>query len=131
MQGRTITCSNYKNGVAEFTFDELCDRAVGSADYLAICQNCPTVLIRDIPQMSLDNKNILRRFIKLIDELYNHKVKVYCLAEVGLDDLYKKEEGMEKHFDEAFAIDRTISRLKEMQTTYYFEKEYKVADLAE
>lgn len=60
-----------------------------------------------------------------IDELYNHNVKLYCSAASPMDDLFIKEKGTEQHHDEVFAFDRTLSRLKEMQSHYYFKKPHK------
>jgi len=57
--------------------------------------------------------------------MYNHNVKLYCLGASCIDDLFIKEKGTEEHYDEVFAFDRTISRLKEMQTHYYFNKPHK------
>ncbi len=125
MQGRKFNCDKYYKGIGMYSFESLCDRPVGSADYIAIAQNCPTVFIKNIPRFSINNRNLMRRFITLIDELYNHNVKVYSLAESAIDHLYIREEGTEKHYDEAFAFDRCISRLKEMQTEYYFNKPHK------
>jgi predicted ATPase len=126
MQGRKFICDKYFKGVGMFQFDELCDRPVGSADYIAIAQQCPTVIIRDIPYFSVNNRNLMRRFITLIDELYNHNVKIYCLGADKIEKLFKKEEGTEEHYDEVFAFERCVSRLMEMQTEYYFkEKQHK------
>jgi len=66
MQGRTITCEKYSKSVGCFTFKELCDRPVGPADYLALSQNCPTILLQDIEQLSILNRNVMRRFINLV-----------------------------------------------------------------
>lgn len=125
MQGRKINCDHYYKGVGLFTFEELCDRPVGSADYIAIAQQCPTVLIKEVPYFSINNRNVMRRFITLIDELYSHNVKVYFYAADKLDKLFLKEEGTEGHYDEVFAWDRCLSRLTEMQTEYYFKKPHK------
>ena len=125
MQGRKFTCERYFKGVGLFDFEELCDRPVGSADYIAIAQQCPTVMIKNIPQFSIYNRNVMRRFITLIDELYNHNVKIYCLAVDAIDNLFIKEAGTDEIYDEVFAFDRCVSRLKEMQTEYYFNKHHK------
>jgi len=125
MQGRKFTCERFYKGVGLFNFEELCDRPVGSADYISIAQHCPTVLIRNIPQFSINNRNVMRRFITMIDEFYNHNIKIYCLAADKLENLFIKEEGTEEHYDEVFAFDRCISRMREMQTEYYFHKHHK------
>lgn len=67
MQGRTITCKKYCKGVGYFHFHDLCETAVGPADYIAIAQNCSTVLLEGIPKFSItNNRNSLRRFINLV-----------------------------------------------------------------
>lgn len=66
MQGRTILCSKFLNGIGMFDFEELCDRPVGSADYIAVAQNCTTVLLKNIPQFTINNRNVMRRFITLV-----------------------------------------------------------------
>lgn len=125
MQGRKFICERFYKGVGIFTFEELCDRPVGSADYISIAQNCTTVMIKFVPYLTINNRNVMRRFITMIDEFYNHNIKVYCLAADKIDCLFRKEVGTEEHYDEVFAFDRCVSRLKEMQTEYYFKKNYK------
>ncbi|XP_043687071.1 putative ATPase N2B isoform X1 [Telopea speciosissima] len=83
------------NGVARFTFDYLCGRPVGAADYIAIAKNYHTVFISDIPVMSMRIRDKARRFITLIDELYNHHCCLYCTADSSIDDLFQgTDEGM-------------------------------------
>ena len=57
--------------------------------------------------------------------MYNHNVKLYCLGASAINDLFIREKGTEEHYDEVFAFDRTLSRLKEMQSQYYFDKPHK------
>eukprot|EP00340_Litonotus_pictus_P007828 CAMPEP_0170525158 /NCGR_PEP_ID=MMETSP0209-20121228/10607_1 /TAXON_ID=665100 ORGANISM="Litonotus pictus, Strain P1" /NCGR_SAMPLE_ID=MMETSP0209 /ASSEMBLY_ACC=CAM_ASM_000301 /LENGTH=328 /DNA_ID=CAMNT_0010814247 /DNA_START=776 /DNA_END=1760 /DNA_ORIENTATION=- len=124
MQGRVINCKNWIHGVGYFHFSELCEEAVGAADYIAVAQNCSTILLEGIPVFDLSsNRNALRRFINLVDELYNHSVKLYCTAEASLDELFKVRKEEEDIFDEAFAFDRTKSRLIEMQSDFWFKKQ--------
>jgi predicted ATPase len=66
MQGRKFICSKFYKGVGYFTFDELCDKPVGSADYIAIANSCPTMLIENIPYFTINNRNVMRRFINLV-----------------------------------------------------------------
>lgn len=66
MQGRTFVCHKYYKGTAMFEFEELCDRPVGSADYIAIAQNCPTIMIKNVPYFSINNRNVMRRFITMV-----------------------------------------------------------------
>nr|GMD48749.1 lactation elevated protein 1 isoform X1 [Ipomoea batatas] len=94
MFGRTLNVPESCNGVARFTFEYLCGRPIGAADYIAIANNYHTVFISDIPIMSMRIRDKARRFITLIDELYNHHCCLYCSAESSVDDLFQgTEEG--------------------------------------
>ncbi|KAL7181917.1 hypothetical protein ACSBR1_040764 [Camellia fascicularis] len=94
MFGRTLEVPQCCNGVARFKFDYLCGRPVGAADYIAIAKNYHTVFISDIPMMSMRIRDKARRFITLIDELYNHHCSLFCSAAASIDDLFQgTEEG--------------------------------------
>lgn len=98
MFGRVLDVPESCNGVAKFTFEYLCGRTVGAADYIALSKNYHTVFISDIPLMSMENRDKARRFITLIDELYNHHCCLFCSAASSIDDLFQgTEEGT--HFD--------------------------------
>lgn len=94
MFGRTLEVPKSCNGMARFTFEYLCGRTVGAADYIALAKNYHTVFISDIPSMSMRIRDKARRFITLIDELYNHHCSLFCLAATSIDDLFQgTEEG--------------------------------------
>ncbi|KAL4195146.1 hypothetical protein AMTRI_Chr05g63100 [Amborella trichopoda] len=94
MFGRTLEVPESCNGVSRFTFDYLCGRPVGAADYIAIANNFHTVFISDIPMMSMRIRDKARRFITLVDELYNHHCCLFCSAAASVDDLFQgKDEG--------------------------------------
>ncbi|KAL9443009.1 hypothetical protein AB3S75_016382 [Citrus x aurantiifolia] len=94
MFGRTLEVPQSCNGVARFTFEYLCGRPVGAADYIAVAHNYHTVFITDIPVMSMRIRDKARRFITLIDELYNHHCCLFCSAASSIDDLFQgTEEG--------------------------------------
>lgn len=94
MFGRTLEVPESCNGVARFTFDHLCGRPVGAADYIAVAKNYHTVFISDIPVMSMRIRDKARRFITLIDELYNNHCCLYCSAAASIEDLFQgTEEG--------------------------------------
>ncbi|MBA0604201.1 hypothetical protein Godav_016876, partial [Gossypium davidsonii] len=94
MFGRTLEVPQSCNGVARFTFDYLCGRPVGAADYIAVAKSHHTVFISDIPVMSMRIRDKARRFITLIDELYNHHCCLFCSAATSIDDLFQgTEEG--------------------------------------
>jgi cell division protein ZapE len=118
-QGRTIGCSKHSKTVGEFTFKELCMDNRGSTDYMAIAGELQTIIIRGVPQLSLDRRDYLRRFISLIDALYYQHRNVVIEADVPLEKLFNIPEGGNQIHDEEFAFTRCLSRLKEMQTDNY------------
>lgn len=99
----------------------MCEGAKGSTDYMALAQNFNTVIIRGVPQLSLERRDILRRFIWLVDQLYHYQRKVVIEAAADLDNLFIRPK-VKSEFDEEFAYDRSLSRLKEMQTIEYQER---------
>ncbi|XP_051129387.1 uncharacterized protein LOC127250251 [Andrographis paniculata] len=89
MFGRTLEVFESCSGVARFTFEFLCGQPVGAADYIAIAKAYHTVFISDIPVMSMRIRDKARRFITLVDELYNHHCQLYCAAATSIDDLFQ------------------------------------------
>ena len=120
-QGRTLSLPRAAKGVAEVDFHSMCDDAKGSTDYMALAQHYQTIIIRKVPQLTLDRRDILRRFILLIDQLYYFQRKVIIEADYSLEELFKRPES-KTAYDEEFAFERCVSRLKEMQTREYQEK---------
>jgi cell division protein ZapE len=114
MQGRTLAVPEAAKGVARFSFAELCARPLGAADYLAITANFHTLVLSDIPRMGPDQRNEAKRFVTLIDTLYDNKVKLVCSAAARPEELYMAGDG-------SFEFERTVSRLLEMQSHEYFE----------
>ncbi len=110
--GRTLHVPKSLKGVAVFSFKKLCGEARGAADYLAVARNYHTVILVGIPVMSADMRNEAARFVTLIDALYEHKVKLFATAAAGPEALYPAGDG-------AFEFERTVSRLKEMQSEAY------------
>ena len=113
--GRVLPVPCAAKGVARFAFDDLCLQPLAAADYLAIAHEYHTVLIDRIPQMSEQLRDATRRFIVLIDTLYDEGVKLVCSAATPAEQLYT--EG-----DAAQVFQRTISRLIEMQSRDYLER---------
>ena len=68
-----------------YLFDELCKSVMGDSDFRAICRNHRAIIIKHIPRIDLGNRNVANRFIKLLDEIYNNKVKLYCNAETSIN----------------------------------------------
>lgn len=96
LMGRSLHIPRCEAGVAYFKFEELCARPLGAADYIAICHHFHTLVLEGIPQMSYQIRDQARRFITLVDELYNHKVKLICSAAVGPTELFSgKDVGAE------------------------------------
>ena len=110
--GRTVEVPCAAKGVARFTFDELCARPLGASDYLALAARYHTLIISDVPQLGSALHNEARRFITLIDELYESKTKLVMAAAAPPEQLYPDGTG-------AFEFRRTISRLMEMQSADY------------
>ena len=104
--------------VAEVTFTDMCDSPKGSTDYMALAQNFQSIIIRGVPQLSMERRDQLRRFILLIDQLYYHNRKVVIEAQKDLDNLFERPK-LKTEYDEEFAFERCLSRLKEMQTREY------------
>ena len=107
VKGRDVTIQHYVNGVARAEFYDLCARPLGPADYLAIAEVCRVMVLEDIPRLSSENFNDARRFVTLIDTLYEAQVRRGATAADRPDLLYLEGAG-------TFEFERTASRLKEM-----------------
>jgi cell division protein ZapE len=121
-QGRTLTAEKAVDHAAYFTFDQLCSTTVGSADFQAIAAQFSTVFIAGIPQMTVDQLNWTRRFITLVDELYQLRVRVVVSAEAPPHQLLKTDMASDNAPDEVFAFERCVSRLTEMQSKEYLDQ---------
>ncbi|MEO6199432.1 MAG: cell division protein ZapE [Sphingomicrobium sp.] len=110
--GRTLRVPKALKGVAVFSFKRLCGEARGAADYLAIARRFHTVIIVGIPVMGPDMRNEANRFVTLIDEFYDHRVKLLASADAEPAALYPKGDGR-------FEFERTVSRLEEMRGGRY------------
>jgi len=119
-QGRKIRVKQTAAGVASFDFAELCSTASGAADFLAIARAFHTVIIHKIPPLNLERLPEVRRLITLIDVLYDHRVKLMCSAAAEPFHLFTADKSASQ--DEAFAFDRTASRLQDMMSEEYMVK---------
>ncbi|MDZ7904915.1 MAG: cell division protein ZapE [Cypionkella sp.] len=108
VNGRKFVLPRVANGVAYASFWELCARANGSADFLALARVIRVLILRDIPQLSASNYNEAKRFVTLIDALYEGHVRLICSAADVPERLYIEGAG-------SFEFERTASRLREMQ----------------
>jgi len=109
VMGRKFTVPLTAEGVARFDFAALCGAARGAGDYLALATHYHTLILDGIPRLSPDNYDEARRFIVLIDTLYDHRVKLVASADAPPDRLYMRGEN-------AKMFERTTSRLDEMQS---------------
>jgi cell division protein ZapE len=120
VKGRIVPVPRTARGVAWFSFDQLCGQPLGAEDYIAISRRYHSVVLEGVPRLSEDRRDEARRFMTLIDTLYEHKVKLVMSAAAAPHDLY----GGETH---AFEFERTISRLMEMQSNDYLASQHREA----
>lgn len=149
VNNRQVRLNKTCGGIADCEFSELCQQPLGADDYDRMGKLFHTVIIRNIPQMTVKMKSDVRRFITFIDMMYDNRVRVVFSARVPVDELFnfdtsgefdggdeesrvmidelglKGNEGKSLSFvtgeDEIFAFSRTISRISEMQTNQYWE----------
>jgi cell division protein ZapE len=114
IKGRTLHVPCSANGVARFTFTELCEQPLAASDYLRLAHDYHTILVDRIPVMDYPERNAAKRFITLIDTLYDNAVKLMASAEANPVSLYLATEGQE-----ANEFKRTSSRLIEMSSESY------------
>ena len=122
LQGRSVHVPRAFMGVARFGFHDLCEQPLGAADYLRIAHEYHSVILDHIPAMTYDNRNAAKRFIILIDTLYDMNVKLIASAEAEPDALYRADEGFE-----AQEFKRTASRLIEMRSQSYLARPHGAA----
>ena len=114
VQGREVILPGFRNGVARVPFWEMCGRPLGPADYLAVAEAVRVLILEDIPRLSRSNFNEARRFVTLIDALYEAKVRLIASAADVPERLYIEGEG-------TFEFERTASRLREMHSAGWGE----------
>ncbi len=109
VKGREVELRQFHNGVARAKFFDLCGKPLGPADYLALAAAVRVLILEDIPTLSRHNFNEAKRFVTLIDALYEAKVQLICSAAATPEMLYVEGTG-------TFEFERTASRLREMQS---------------
>jgi cell division protein ZapE len=114
IKGRVVRVPEAAKGVARFTFHELCELPLGAADYLKVAHDFHTIVLDHIPVMTYEKRNEAKRFIALIDTLYDNGVKLVASAAAEPSSLYTGTEGYE-----AQEFKRTASRLIEMGSDTY------------
>ncbi|KDP38745.1 hypothetical protein JCGZ_04098 [Jatropha curcas] len=151
VMGRTLQVPLGANGCAYFSFEELCDKPLGAADYFGLCKNFHTLALEGVPIFGLHNRTAAYRFVTLVDVMYENKARLMCTAEGSPLELFtrvvtisdaqqiaprtstrsRRNDDSDLCVDNelGFAKDRTISRLTEMNSKEYLEQH--AATLAE
>ena len=115
VNGRRVEVQQFANGVGRASFWDLCSKPLGAADFLAIAGAVRVLIVEGIPQLSSTNYNEAKRFVILIDALYEAKVRLICSAADEPERLYLEGAG-------SFEFERTASRLREMQAAQWGER---------
>lgn len=115
--GRSIALTAAYQDIVLTDFNELCEQALGSYDYIEMTKQFKVVIMANIPKLSYEKRNQAKRFMTLIDALYEHNVKLICSAETPIEDLYVDGDGV-------FEFKRTVSRLIEMQAQNYLDSDH-------
>jgi cell division protein ZapE len=117
VKGRALAVPLAARGVARFSFAELCEAPLGPGDFLAVARRYHAVILADVPVLNATRRNEARRFMTLIDALYEHRVKLVVSAEAPPEQLYSTGDG-------AAEFQRTASRLQEMRSKEYIALEH-------
>ena len=118
IEGREIKTRFCGDGVVWFDFPDICDGPRSQNDYIEIAMLYQTVLVSNLPRFTEQSENAARRFISLVDEFYDHSVKLIISAESPILEIYQGERLK-------FEFQRTESRLQEMQSNEYLGREHK------
>lgn len=112
VSGRRVPVPRAAGDVARFSFADLCEQPLGPADYMHIASVFDAVVVDGVPRLGPENRNAARRFVTLIDALYEHRTLLAMSADAPPEALYPTGDG-------AFEFQRTVSRLMEMQAEDY------------
>jgi cell division protein ZapE len=115
--GRGIAARKQAKGIVWFDFKSICEGPRSQRDYIELARWYPTVIVSDVPRLTAEQDNATRRFISLVDEFYDRRVKLILTAATTIASLYTGTRL-------AFEFQRTVSRLTEMQTTDYLHSEH-------
>lgn len=114
MKGRSIHVPLAAARAARFSFADLCERPLGASDYLELADHFDQIFVERVPRLGPEKRNETKRFINLVDALYDHTVRLYVSAETSAEDILTERRGTE-----GFEFDRTVSRLFEMRSAEY------------
>lgn len=114
IKGRSIHVPCAAGRSARFTFADICEKPLGASDYLKIADRFDAVFVERVPQLGPEKRNETKRFINLVDALYDHSVRLYISAATQPEELLTERRGTE-----GFEFDRTVSRLFEMRSPDY------------
>lgn len=120
VKGRTVPVPKAARGVAMVEFEALCGKPLGAEDYLTLARKYHTLILNGVPRLTEDRRNEAKRFMTLIDALYEQHVNLIMAADAAPNDLYR--EGTH-----AFEFERAVSRLMEMQSSEYRDMPHKAA----
>ena len=112
IKGRKLEIENFYDKIAKFNFNELCDRNLGSEDYIVIANNCDFVFIQNLPNFNEKNSNQQHRFITLIDILYEKKIPLMITSNTHLNKIDSSKSLLN-------SFKRTISRIYELTSINY------------
>lgn len=115
VQGRQVRMAAYQDDIGRASFRELCEAPLGPADYLAIARRFDTFVLTGVPKLRPEQRNEAKRFVTLVDALYEHKVNLIMTLNADPRSLYESGDG-------AFEFQRTASRLAEMQSENYLKQ---------
>lgn len=113
-KGRVIAVPAAAGSCARFSFSDLCEKPLAAADYLAILKRYDTIFVDRIPLLEAQKRNETKRFILLVDTIYDRRARLFASAEAAPIDLLVARKGTE-----GFEFDRTVSRLIELQSAEY------------
>ena len=115
VRGHDVHIPAASPSVARFTFDELCAKPLGAADYIELASRFPTLFVDHVPTLDYSKRNEAKRFVTLIDTLYDAGVRLVATSAKAPDGIYPAG-------DHRFEFGRTVSRLKEMQSASWWGK---------
>ena len=115
-KGRRIVVPEAADGIARFSFDDLCTQPLGAGDYLKIADAFHTIILAEVPVLQSSRRNEAKRLINLIDTLYDRHIRLIVSAEAEPEQLWQGKDGAE-----SFEFARTASRLIEMRSDAYWD----------